>query len=80
MRSRDDDATARQYTICNIMRPGLYEELIRLLRCEDKNMTHLFSLIREDTVNSMMFVVKNYNSQTGLSNKLHTKQDLDFVV
>lgn len=75
VRSQDEDATARQYTICNVLRPQLYEELIRLLRTEDKNFQTLKGLLREEDTNYMCFVVKNYNSETGLSKKLHENEE-----
>jgi hypothetical protein len=60
VRSLDKDRTARQYTICNVLRPKVYDELIRLLRTDDKNMTKLFNLLDNKDTNSVMFVVKRY--------------------
>jgi cytochrome b involved in lipid metabolism len=60
IRSNERESVTRQYTVSNIMRPKIYEELIRVLRTDDKNMTKLFSLIESDDKNNMMFVVKDY--------------------
>jgi len=60
------------------MRPKVYEELIRVLRTDDKNMTKLFNKMDADENNSMMFVVKDYNSQTGLSHKLNNEHDVNY--
>jgi hypothetical protein len=42
-----DTKSTRHYSICNIMRPDLYEELIRLLRNDEKNMTRFFNMIHD---------------------------------
>jgi ferredoxin-NADP reductase len=62
------------------MRPKIYEELIRVLRSDDKNVAKLLSLIESEDKNNMMFVVKDYNSTTGVSHKLHNEQDSDYAV
>ena len=72
VRTVDKDRTARHYTICNVLRPKVYDELIRLLRTDDKNMTKLFNLLDNKDTNSVMFLVKRYESPTGVSLKLHT--------
>ena len=60
------------------MRPKVYEELIRVLRTDDKNLTKLFNKLDHDENNSMMFVVKDYDSATGLSHRLHVEHDAKY--
>jgi predicted ferric reductase len=80
IRSLDQDKTARQYTICNVMRPEIYEELLRLLRVEDVHRTKLFNFMHTQDQNNMMFAIKDYASPTGVSHKLHTRSDVEFSV
>lgn len=80
IRSLDRDKTARQYTICNVLRPELYEELTHLLRTGEKNMSKLINLLNSKDTNNMIFTVKDYGTATGISHKLHTQDNLDYIV
>lgn len=49
-----------------------------MLRTDDKNLTKLFGKLDQDENNSMMFVVKDYDSATGLSHRLHSEHDVNY--
>lgn len=56
-----DTKITRHYSICSIMQPDLYEELIRLLRTDEKNMTKFFNMMHDLDQSRMMFIVRNYH-------------------
>lgn len=74
----------RHYTICNAMRPEVYAALLRELNNEETsphhNQGYLDNLLSPVDTNTMMFVIKNYNQPTGLSEKFYKDDEIQFEV
>lgn len=73
VRSLSNKKVSRQYTVCNVLQTEIYEELIRLLRTDETNLTWLSKLLDKKDTNNIMFTIKNYNSKNGLSAKFFDK-------
>jgi hypothetical protein len=62
-----DQKTSRHYTICNAMRPEIYKAYVDALK-NDTDL-NLDEVLNNDDQSSCSFVVKNFNTKTGLSRR-----------
>ena len=60
----------RHYTICNAMDPDLYTAYVLSLDANDGSQFDR-SLLTQSNQKEMLFSVKNYRSEIGLSEKIH---------
>jgi Cytochrome b5-like Heme/Steroid binding domain len=67
VRSLMGNKPARHYTVCNVMHPHVYWELVKLLRGETVDSTNLMKSLSTQDQSSMMFTAKNYNQPQGVS-------------
>lgn len=63
----DGRKPSRHYTVCNVMHPNVYWELIRLLNDETSDRSKLLAALTTQDQSSMMFTIKNYNQPEGVS-------------
>lgn len=71
-----DTKPTRHYTICNVMQPQVYSTLVSMLRgsgtktpINHESVQDLQRMLSTEDTNNMMFVIKNYNQWSGLSEK-----------
>ena len=71
------NGVARHYTICNAMRPDLYQALINALKpVGDEDQAPVDDeLLDTEHKPSMTFCIKNYGSKYGLSPKLTREEE-----
>jgi hypothetical protein len=72
---------SRHYTVCNVMRPKVYQELLRLLRATEgsENFGHyLGSLLTTQDENKVYVTIKNYKQPTGLSMRFFSNEPQEF--
>lgn len=75
IRCLQDPSVIRHYTICNAMDPDLYSAYVTNLdQMASPVLTQSFNPVNLDDTNQceMLFSVKNYNTEKGVSKKLHT--------
>ena len=69
----EGSSVARHYTICNAMRPEIYDAIINSLKPEEdpsyKVLDH--RIFSTQNSNQITFCVKNYRQPKGLSTKIH---------
>ena len=81
----------RHYTICNVMEPSVYSELNNMLSVsiekqlnssilQSGDIDKIKSQLQNEDNSRMMFVIKNYRSRTGLSEKFFSVGETDFEV
>ena len=69
---------ARHYTVCNVMRPKVYQALVRALN--EGSAGNLVSLLTTQDENRIALTIKNYNQPTGLSEKFFDRLPQTFEV
>jgi ferredoxin-NADP reductase len=84
VRNIQGDKVARQYTICNIMRPQVYNELVRLLKDASAGQVidgrNLAAMLTTKDENQISLTIKNYKQPTGLSAKFFERTAQTFEV
>ena len=73
------NSVARHYTICNAMRPDVYNAYIKALKPDSDPQYRPLdrNLLNKSDSSSMTFCIKNYGQARGLSTKIHDENQTD---